>query len=879
MPEQSAIDLWNRRLPLYAYLEPILAGRSILEVGCGVGLGAEYLAAHGAQRVTAVDNDPAQVERARARYRRSRLEFRAVAHLADLSSVAETFDVVIVPEADLLVRRGEAITGWKRLLAPAGRLVVAVTSADRHVGAGPHPVGLGYYDLSDSLAPHFPRVRMFGQTPFLGFGMVEFEGAAEALRVDSRLVEGGAEPASFYVAIAGPDQPEDLGYSLVQIPFAAVEARLAGGSAGAESSAADNRAELVERRLEETERKARARLDEAEGKIAELRRKLDDALVQSESAMRISRAQGDEIDELRARVRRAFDDRAALDGEISKLRRALSEADESVIALTRKTTDEMAAVAERLASGLRAPAETEGLRERLAEHAALRDEVDRLRANLAETEARASAAERRLEEVATDGREKTIELDDLRMRLRRTEDALGRERTEVATLQERLRANEGELRKLEERALVVVERDERIARLEGEKQDLSWRMAELEEKLRGAIARLVTHDAGTRGALGAMPPPPPYAHAHAAATVPAPAPPPAPTASPTAPPEELASLRASRDRAIEQFHKAASAHAEEATRLKSAVAEQAALVAELEDALKNAEMRATVATREAAELRRSSKELEEADRTRRSRLAELEGKLLRLEHEKKSAVVQPAAASAPAGELERKLEAAVTEREALRTKLEQSAQAAVSAEEALRKSDEALRKANEHIVGTHQRVRTLEAEAVSLKAELTSARQAATTARAPSNGRDASRAAAAAGLARELAEIEEGLRDEAHALSLMEATLQAELEERQASSQQAAPGGFGAIPGGGSAYGQMSDVGDGDIDIDLDDSAAEVILLQTTLANFRRRAARLRDEIEGCRRRLESLSPSEMPRFFSGFLEELGEDLAEFENP
>ena len=90
--------------------------------------------------------------------------------------------------------------------------------------------------------------------------------------------------------------------------------------------------------------------------------------------------------------------------------------------------------------------------------------------------------------------------------------------------------------------------------------------------------------------------------------------------------------------------------------------EQAALVTELEESLRAAETRATTAANDAATLRKNARELEEADRARRSRLAELEGKLLRLEHEKK-AVAQAAAGNE---ELERKLQAAETERETLR---------------------------------------------------------------------------------------------------------------------------------------------------------------------------------------------------------------------
>src|SRR5581483_893039 len=36
-------DLWDRRLPLYAYLEPLWTGRKVLEIGCGTGVSAEYL--------------------------------------------------------------------------------------------------------------------------------------------------------------------------------------------------------------------------------------------------------------------------------------------------------------------------------------------------------------------------------------------------------------------------------------------------------------------------------------------------------------------------------------------------------------------------------------------------------------------------------------------------------------------------------------------------------------------------------------------------------------------------------------------------------------------------------------------------------------------
>src|SRR5207247_2347588 len=81
----------------------------------------------------------------------------------------------------------------------------------------------------------------------------------------------------------------------------------------------------------------------------------------------------------------------------------------------------------------------------------------------------------------------------------------------------------------------------------------------------------------------------------------------------------------------EEFRKASAAHVDEAGRLRAAVSEQSALVSELEESLAAAEAKVTSAEAELDRLRRAAGEAEEADRSRRSRLAELEGKLLRLE--------------------------------------------------------------------------------------------------------------------------------------------------------------------------------------------------------------------------------------------------------
>jgi hypothetical protein len=105
-------------------------------------------------------------------------------------------------------------------------------------------------------------------------------------------------------------------------------------------------------------------------------------------------------------------------------------------------------------------------------------------------------------------------------------------------------------------------------------------------------------------------------------------------------------------------------------------------------------------------------------------------------------------------------------------------------------------------------------------------------------------------LSAELAGIEDDLRAETLRLGSLEAAL------------GAAP----AAADGGAAVGDTAPSSASSLEGD----AARA---QNTLANFRRRAQALRDEIEGYRRRLDSLSPADV----STLLEELGEGLAEFE--
>src|SRR5262245_53501312 len=85
MPEQRTDDLLGRRMALYAYLEPLLSGRRVLEVQ-----GGHMAPGRAGQAIGGPATDSAQ-------YLRS-LGARVVSIDGDVSRVDDRFDVVIVPE-------------------------------------------------------------------------------------------------------------------------------------------------------------------------------------------------------------------------------------------------------------------------------------------------------------------------------------------------------------------------------------------------------------------------------------------------------------------------------------------------------------------------------------------------------------------------------------------------------------------------------------------------------------------------------------------------------------------------------------------------------------------------------------------------------------
>ena len=275
MPKASPFDSISRRLSVYGYLAPILDGARVLEIGIGDGAGAAHLLKLGAASVVGADADAQAVSRARASHRQPGLSFAPLERRA--LEGAGGFDVIVVPEAATLLRAGSGLTpaaAQALLSGRQGRLVLTVPSSDWP--AAPSGTGFGFYEVTEALEGLFPRVRMFGVTPFAAYGVAEFSEATSGLRIDGGLVDETAEQPTHYVALAGPDDGIELGMPWCRSRSSwwttgpgAIASRPAAVAAGAD-------------------------LADVAG-VADLRRRLAEAEGKAEGVLRVSRAQSEEI--------------------------------------------------------------------------------------------------------------------------------------------------------------------------------------------------------------------------------------------------------------------------------------------------------------------------------------------------------------------------------------------------------------------------------------------------------------------------------------------------------------------------------------------------------------------------------------------------------
>jgi len=122
VPGIPAENYWFRRHEAaYEFLAPQVAGRVVLEVGCGEGYGTDLLA-RSARRVVGIDYDALTVAHARAGYPAARF---VRANLAALPVASGSVDIVATLQVvEHVWDHAEFVGECRRVLGPGGRLMM-----------------------------------------------------------------------------------------------------------------------------------------------------------------------------------------------------------------------------------------------------------------------------------------------------------------------------------------------------------------------------------------------------------------------------------------------------------------------------------------------------------------------------------------------------------------------------------------------------------------------------------------------------------------------------------------------------------------------------------------------------------------------------------
>ncbi|MBI5543864.1 MAG: class I SAM-dependent methyltransferase [Deltaproteobacteria bacterium] len=212
-------------LPRYAFLEPLLAGRRVLEIGAAastVGRSAAWLRSHGARSVLALDSAPAAVDAAR-REQASVPDLRFLAgRLEDVQG--GPFDLVLVADAAPLLRAPAALDLLVRLMSPEGHVALGLrnpagASLAALGGEEPREAAPTWGELLAALQARFACVEVASQVAVAGYrltpaGTLELETA-----VDATLM--GDEEPGYWLAVAGKGPSGALGAeTIVLLPVA-----------------------------------------------------------------------------------------------------------------------------------------------------------------------------------------------------------------------------------------------------------------------------------------------------------------------------------------------------------------------------------------------------------------------------------------------------------------------------------------------------------------------------------------------------------------------------------------------------------------------------------------------------------------------------------
>ena len=75
MKDQSLLRSWGDHLQRYQFAAPYCQHKHVMDAGCGVGYGSQYLGRHGASSVVGIDSSLEAIEEAASTFAHSNVRF------------------------------------------------------------------------------------------------------------------------------------------------------------------------------------------------------------------------------------------------------------------------------------------------------------------------------------------------------------------------------------------------------------------------------------------------------------------------------------------------------------------------------------------------------------------------------------------------------------------------------------------------------------------------------------------------------------------------------------------------------------------------------------------------------------------------------------
>jgi SAM-dependent methyltransferase len=379
-PGRSPVQTMHPSLVLAVYAEELITGARVAVFGHATLGVADELLERGARLVHVYDVDPGRIAEATGSGAKRSIFYATLSDSGDIGVRDGAFDFVLVPDLSF-TDRPEALLGLaRRILSPAGSLLVASPNkdaADPLMPANRAEAALGYYELYEAVAAHFRFVKMIGQAPFVGYAVAEFAVDEEPEPTIDTSLAHEKEP-DFFVVLASDRSTRLDPFALIELPRGELGLAHAGAGAAEGEPAAD----------------VRSAAGEAAARIAELERERDEA--REDRDENVQRAHAERI-----RADQALQRLGARDEEISLLR-------EQAESLRRSLEDEEA-------RRLRLETELEPLR---PEVTSLRERIDGLEKTVS-----AAADEQMVEVLRLEAhlRDRGHEIEQLRAELVRRE--------------------------------------------------------------------------------------------------------------------------------------------------------------------------------------------------------------------------------------------------------------------------------------------------------------------------------------------------------------------------------------------------------------------------------------------------------------------------